>query len=43
MKLSFIASAFAAVQVSALQLKTSCEVREKTVHAILAQYSGETI
>ena len=43
MKLSLIASVFAAVQVTALQLKTSCEVREKTIMAIREQYSHTTI
>ena len=42
MKLSLIASAFAAVQVTALQLRTSCEIREKTLMAIREQFSHAT-
>jgi hypothetical protein len=38
-----IASAFAIVQVTALELKTSCEIREKTIQALRDQYSSITI
>jgi hypothetical protein len=43
MRLSFIATTFVAYHVTALQLRTTCDIREKAVSAALGQYSPETI